>query len=416
MSKNMNSIRNQPREELSWPAIRPFLAPEPATQAAAEDLSGTDSNTASELKRSSDIKPAIEKLLEILVDSTGASSGLARVLPLHSQTHQIFSSIGLPDELLALGSSLHLDCETCAAIPMSSQIVTSDLKSCETRHLCANKNCRIEWMISAPIESRPKTEDTIGTLTLFFDKEQKDLEQLTRAIHQFTDLLSMLIEQYRLNREVKRRELMAERQSMANEIHDSLAQTLVFTRMRNNLLRESIKGRNELMMTKYAHEIDDALEECQKSVRELITDYRCGLDPAGLLHALQTHVEHFRERTSITLQYVNKIANFELPLEYEIQISHIIQEALANIATHSDATHARLTIDNSSNFYMFTIEDDGVGGCTFTPIEGHYGMLIMRERAKKIGGEIKLESVQGIGTSVRLFFPEPGLNWREINE
>ncbi len=410
------SIRNLAPDKFRWPPVKPFIAPEPSSSLPDANPSGSALPTASELKPASDIKASIEKLLEILVDTVRASSGLARILPLHSQTHQIFSSVGLPDELLALGSSLHLSCESCADIPLSDQITTSDLKSCETRHMCPNTNCQIQWLISAPIESCPKANNTIGTLTLFFDKEQENLSELTRVIHQFTELLSTLIEQYRLSREVRRSELMAERQSIANEIHDSLAQTLVFTRMRNNILLESIKSKNELMITKHAHDIDDALEECQKNVRDLITDFRCALDPSGLLHALQTHVAHFRDRSGIVLEYVNRIANFELPLEYEIQISHIVQEALANIATHSDATHARLCVDHSSNFYIFTIEDNGVGGCTFTPIEGHYGMMIMRERAKKIGGEIKIDSVQGVGTSVRLFFPEPGLNWREINE
>ncbi|MGC2165302.1 MAG: histidine kinase [Gallionella sp.] len=416
MSKKINSIRNLAPNEFFRPPVKPFVAPE--LEGRLPDAIPSDSalHTASELKPRSDIKPAIEKLLEILVDTVGASSGLARILPLHSQTHQIFSSVGLPDELLALGSSLHLSCESCADIPLSNQITTSNLKSCETRHMCPNTNCQIQWLISAPIESSPKTNNTIGTLTLFFDKEHENLKQLTRVIHQFTELLSTLIEQYRLSREVRRSELMAERQSIANEIHDSLAQTLVYARMRNNLLLESTKVKNELMITKYAQDIDNALEECQKTVRELITDFRCSLDPSGLLHALQIHVAHFRDRNRIVLEYVNRVSSFELPLEFEIQISHIVQEALINIATHSDATHARLCVELANNYYVFTIEDNGIGGCTFAPIEGHYGVMIMRERAKKIGGEIKIDSIQGIGTSVRLFFPEPGLNWREVNE
>jgi two-component system nitrate/nitrite sensor histidine kinase NarX len=170
------------------------------------------------------------------------------------------------------------------------------------------------------------------------------------------------------------------------------------------------------MISKYAHDIDDSLESSQKTVRELITDFRCSVDPSGLLHALQTIVEEFRHRNDIELEYINLVANLELPLEYEIQVSHIVQEALVNIATHSGATHARLVVDLSDNYYVFTIDDNGSGGCTFTPIEGHYGMRIMRERAQRIGGEIKVESAEGIGTRVRLFFPEPMSDWREVNE
>jgi two-component system nitrate/nitrite sensor histidine kinase NarX len=131
---------------------------------------------------------------------------------------------------------------------------------------------------------------------------------------------------------------------------------------------------------------------------------------------LQTLTEEFRHRNDIDLEYINRVANLELPLEYEIQVSHIVQEALANIATHSGATHARVVVDLSSGYYVFTMEDNGSGGCTFTPIEGHYGMKIMRERAQRIGGEIKVESSGESGTRVQLFFPEPKSDWREVNE
>jgi two-component system, NarL family, nitrate/nitrite sensor histidine kinase NarX len=229
-------------------------------------------------------------------------------------------------------------------------------------------------------------------------------------------MLSDIIEHNKSSQDARRTDLIAERQAIANEIHDSLAQTLVYTRMRASLLLESIRAGNELMTSKYAHDVDETLENCQKTVRELITDFRCAMDPSGLLHALQTLTEQFCQRNEITLEYINRVAHLELPLEYEIQTYHIVQEALANIATHSGATHARLTVEHADDYYCFTIEDNGSGGCTFTPVEGHYGMMIMRERAQRIGGEIIVESSKGIGTRVQLIFPEPGADWREANE
>ncbi|MEO6976236.1 MAG: histidine kinase [Gallionella sp.] len=271
-------------------------------------------------------------------------------------------------------------------------------------------------MITAPIQSRIPSKKPIGMITLFFSEPQGPFEHISRMVFSFADLLSTLVEYNRSTRESKRSELIAERQSIANEIHDSLAQSLAYTRIRTSLLFESIRAVNTSMVIKYAHDIDESLESSQKTVRELISDFRCSVDSSGLLHALQTIVDEFRHRNDIELQYVNLVANLELPLEYEIQISHIVQEALVNIATHSGATHARLVVNLSDNYYVFTIDDNGSGGCTFTPIEGHYGMRIMRERALRIGGEIEVQSTEGIGTRVRLFFPEPMSDWREVNE
>ena len=249
-------------------------------------------------------------------------------------------------------------------------------------------------------------------ITLFFSEPQEPFENISKTVLSFADLLGALVEHNKSNREAKRTELIAERQSIANEIHDSLAQSLVYTRMRTSLLLESIRKQNGRMATQYAQEIDDALESSQKTVRELITEFRCAMDPSGLMHALQTLTDQFRQRNDITLEYANLVACFELPLEYEIQVSHIVKEALANIAIHSRATHARLRVEYYGNCYVITIEDNGSGGCTFTPAEGHYGMMIMRERAQRIGGEIKVESSTEFGTRVQLSFPEPGSDRR----
>ncbi len=309
--------------------------------------------------------------------------------------------------MLEAGSIVDLDCEVRGKAAIGRGIYSSDLSECIIRHGCRNISCQFKSTIATPLESHSSPENPIGILTLFFNISQEASSRVSKTVLAFANLLSAIIEHNKLNRETKRIDLIAERQSIANEIHDSLAQTLVYARMRTSLLIESIRTRNELMVTKYAHDIDEALEKGQKTARELITDFRCTIDPSGLLHALQTLTEQFRHRNDIALEYTNRAADLELPLEHEIQVYHIVREALANIATHSGATHTRLIVDCTCDSYIFTIEDNGSGGCTFTPVEGHYGIMIMRERAQRIGGEIKVESSKGFGTRVQLFFPKP---------
>lgn len=410
MSKKSNSLKNTANTGFSWAQTLQFTPPE--LRGARPSRNILELGTS----RVVDLKPVVEKLLETLVSTVNATSGVARILPTHGQTHQLFSSVGLAPELLELGSDLDLNCETNCKASIGQGIFSTDLRVCKKREVCRNVGCHIQSLITAPIENHSAAKNPIGMITLFFNEPQVPSENITRTILSFADLLSTLVEHNKLNREAKRAELISERQSMANEIHDSLAQTLVYTRMRTSLLLEAIRTQNELMVTKYAHDIDDALESSQKTVRELITDFRCAVDPSGLMHALQDQVGAFRQRNDIELEYINRVATLELPLEYEIQVSHIVQEALTNIATHSEATHARLMVDLSGDYYVFTMDDNGSGGCTFTPVEGHYGMMIMRERAQRIGGEIKVESSKGFGTRVQLYFPEPKSDWREVNE
>lgn len=410
MIKKSNSLRNPATTEFSWSSDLQFTAPQNSGGQA------TTNSIVPEVSQQADLKPVVEKLLETLITTVKASFGVARILPTHGQTHQLFSSAGLPAKLLNFGSDLDLNCETSCKSFIGHGIYTTDLSACKKRKDCRNVGCQIHSLISVPIENHPPSKNPVGMITLFFSETQDTFENISKTVLSFTDLLGTLVEHNKSNREAMRTELIAERQSIANEIHDSLAQSLVYTRMRTSLLLESIRTQNAGMVAKYAHDIDEALESSQKTVRELITEFRCSMDPSGLLHALQTLTEEFRHRNDIDLEYINRVADLELPLEYEIQVSHIVQEALANIATHSGATHARVVVDLSSGYYVFTMEDNGSGGCTFTPIEGHYGMKIMRERAQRIGGEIKVESSGESGTRVQLFFPEPKSDWREVNE
>jgi len=411
MVNKSSPLRNPAATEFSWGSDLQFTAPEKGAGRSA------NKSLVPEVPPLADFKPVVEKLLETLIHTVSATSGVVRILPTHGQTHQLFSSVGLPAKLLKLGSELDLNCETSCKSLIGRGIYATDLSACEKRQDCRNVGCEIQSLITAPIESRPPSKHPIGMITLFFSDKRQQHEDVSGTVLSFADLLGTLVEHHKSNREAMRTELIAERQSIANEIHDSLAQSLVYTRMRTSLLLESIRTMNASMVAKYAHDIDDALESSQKTVRELITEFRCAMDPAGLLHALQTLTEEFRHRNDIELEYTNRVADLELPLEYEIQVSHIVQEALANIATHSGATHARLAVDlSSSGYYVFTIEDNGSGGCTFTPIEGHYGMKIMRERAERIGGRIQVESPGGFGTRVQLYFPEPKSDWRDVNE
>ncbi len=410
MSKKTSSVKKSVPADISWVQDSGFTPPKKGGGAAVHKKISPSAS------QSGDFKPLLERLLESFIGAVNASAGIIRILTPHSQTQQLISSAGFPAELLETESSIHLNCETDCKASDSSGIYSVNLSACKSRQDCRYAGCRIQLLIGAPIESHTAPKNTVGMLTLFFNEPQEPIEHTPKTVSAFAQMLGAVIEHDKSARDAKRADLIAERQAIANEIHDSLAQTLVYTRMRTRLLLESIRTGNELLISKYAHDIDEVLESSQKTVRELITDFRCAMDPSGLLNALQTLTGQFCQRNEIELEYINRVASLELPLEYEIQVYHIVREALANIATHSGATHARLTFEHSGGYYVFTIEDNGSGGFTFTPVEGHYGMMIMRERAQRIGGEIKVESSKGIGTRVQLFFPEPGADWRAVNE
>lgn len=363
--------------------------------------------------RTNDFRQLLSIHLESSLRLTQAVAGVIRVLLPDEQTLKVISAMGLTDEEAGPDSIANLCCENCGRHAFRHGLCATDVATCEARQ-GDTPSAKFHSALSFPLESTKSSGELLGVFTLFFDSPQSSSSKAADLAGVFAGLLSSLIEYVQSSREAKRAELLRERRTIANEIHDSLAQTLNFARMSTRLLAGAVRKNNELMIGKYTTELDDALEISQKAVRSLITDFRSEMDPAGLLKALHTLVAEFRAKHDIVLVSSIRVADLDLPLEHEIQVYNIAREALSNIAKHSNASHARLILDQRCGYLVLSIEDNGTG--TFSPVEGHYGITIMRERAQYIGGEIRMESTRGLGTCVQLYLPEPGADWRELHE
>ncbi len=375
---------------------------------AAEKLNEAVTLTARDLINHSrlwELRTLLDEFLTTIAAALGANAGFIQLLSPQSPAPQVISSIGLSSDFLQDEHCIELTCATSNVQQLGSSVRSFDVSRCKAQLEHCSFGEQFRSAVSAPLYGPDAPSSSIGTITLFFYTQPQAGNQLLEMLASYAKLIAAALEHNKLSRENRRTEIITERQSIANEIHDSLAPTLMYARMRTNLLIEAINSNNETMAAEYAHDLDETLENSQKMVRQLITDFRCEIDPAGLQHALQNLAKQFRVQNRIALDFTNNVADIDLPLEHEFQVYYIVREALSNIATHSGATHARLNIDSINGNYVFTIEDNGRGGYTFTPIEGHYGMMIMRERAAKIGGEIRIESTEGLGTLVQLFFP-----------
>ncbi|HAN57102.1 MAG TPA: histidine kinase, partial [Betaproteobacteria bacterium] len=107
------------------------------------------------------------------------------------------------------------------------------------------------------------------------------------------------------------------------------------------------------------------------------------------------------------MDFVNHTQGLNLTPDQEVQVFHIVQEALANICKHSRARNIRLNIEQIGDAYQLTITDDGIGLCAAGhPGPGmHFGINIMHGRAKQLGGSVEITSQSGAGTRLTLMFP-----------
>ena len=223
--------------------------------------------------------------------------------------------------------------------------------------------------------------------------------------------LGMAIEKSRLDEEANLLSIMEERTRLANELHDSLAQSLASLKFQVRVLDETLHSGEESALWQELERIENSLDEAYTELRELIAHFRAPIDKRGLVPAIEQAVERFRRNSQISAFLQLEWDNAQLPAEVEIQVLRIVQEALANIRKHSKANAVRVLMRASKNKeYMVLVEDDGVG-IQDRIIKGgpgeHLGLKILKERASRIGGTLKIESEAGEGTRVILRFPQP---------
>ena len=374
---------------------------------ALDILSQITASLASE----NDLEALLEQFLGTIVILAGASGGAVRVLTNSGLEMRLVGSVGLPDDVLKREQMVRHDCGTCGQAVRDDNVHQAiELHVCTQQTNSDYFGQRCTQVVAVPLKYKGKI---LGVYNLFMDVEREFAPELLGLLRAIGELLGLALENDRLSRDNMRMSLMNERQMMANEVHDSLAQTLVYMKTRVSLLRDAIVEHDESRVSKYLDDLDRELGNAHTSLRELLTHFRNRMDPEGLLHALQSIANDFYDRTGVYLNFTNYVPDLNLMVEQEVQVFHIVQEALANIGRHAHALRARLILDKKDGFYEVTIQDDGGGissgdsvpGAGVHAQPGHFGMSIMQERAKRLGGEITVGTTSGHGTLVRLSFP-----------
>ena len=352
-----------------------------------------------------DLEALLNRFLAMMVRLSGASAGVVRVLSSDGRHLKLAASLGLPPEVVDNERLVDIDCGICGSAIRSDEIKqTRDLRACVARTgQPFFGECRS--MVVVPLEHNGRL---LGVYNLYMTEDRPIPEEVSLLFCSISEHLAMAVENSRLMRENLRMTLMSERQMMANEVHDSLAQTMAYMKMRVTLLREALLQYESGKALKYSADIQQALDEAYASLRELLTQFRNRMDPLGLEHALRELADGYFDRTGVRLEFENRIPDLNLTVDQEVQVFHILQEALSNVARHSGAKQAWLSLEETDGQYAFSVEDDGRGVFVMgaTPdLRHHFGISIMSERAQRLNGNIEIANRPQGGARLRLLVP-----------
>ena len=248
----------------------------------------------------------------------------------------------------------------------------------------------------------PQTVFTIAFTVLFF-------RQLNARRHMQSLLLQLEVAHQQLSTSAAQIEdltLATERQRLARELHDTLAQgvaglTLQLEAVDKHLTRGNIERARTI--------VQQAMLQARKTLtasREAINDLRSTDDfSKDFAEQLRTEIGCFQNETGLACT-LNLDVPVDVPKALHQHALRVVTEGLLNIARHANASHADVHMRNDGAGLEITIQDDGLGFEMAQPVgEGHYGLLGLRERAQLMGGKLQIDSTIGRGTVLHLHVP-----------
>ena len=378
-------------------------------------------DVAASINISRDLDDLLTRFLFTLKDVVHARAAVVRLLTDDDQM-RLVASIGLDDDLMEREQTIPSNECLCGIAYKDGDVHFQDnVQKCNKiigRDFFDDGDKDI-GMIAVPLQYRG---NTLGVYNLFVNNRefhnQEEIEDLLTTIGRH---LGMAIDKARSEDEAHRLSLMEERNRLAHELHDSLAQTLASLRFQVRVLDETLRGGQEPDVWHELEKIENNIDEAYSELRELITHFRAPIDKRGLIPAVEHLIERFQYQTDISIFLQKEWNVLHLPASIEVQALRIIQESLNNIRKHSQAHTVRVILrSDTQGDCSILIEDDGIGIKNVPDAEvtlgDHLGLSIMHERAKRIGGTVKIESEPNEGTRILLQFGHSELPSQKTNK
>jgi signal transduction histidine kinase len=204
---------------------------------------------------------------------------------------------------------------------------------------------------------------------------------------------------------------LEERQRIAANMHDGLAQTLSLLGLKVDQASESLVRGDRPQAPQIMEQMSDVVDQASKEVRLSISSLQANVQPRrsiqDLLGALVDEFSVGHDEVALS-RTCNEPAPLFLPANEREQLEPVVREALSNAYRHAHAVHIHVLLERDDDLVRILVEDDGQGFEDAPSPEGqagHFGLRIMRARAARMGGKLQVDSALGQGTRVCLSWP-----------
>jgi signal transduction histidine kinase len=272
----------------------------------------------------------------------------------------------------------------------------------------AARRLGVRSALYVPLIARGRTigvliaHDKAGAKPVFSDDDLRLAESLADRAAVAVDL-SERVGRDALARVVAAQEL--ERKRLARELHDETGQALTSILLGLKPLERTAATEEDRAAVASLREL---VVSTLQDVRRLAVELRPStLDDFGLSTAVERLAETFRDNTGMRVDVDAQLGDVRLPAEVETALYRIVQEALANIVKHAEATRVSILLTRKESSVAAVVEDDGKGFDKSETGDDVLGLVGMRERVGLVGGRLVIESAKGSGTTIAAEVPVP---------
>ena len=322
-----------------------------------------------------------------------------------NQRYLMLAAHGLPgamvnDELCINRGDCHCGAESSG--PELRVIPIRDIAKSALQH-CAKAG--FETVVNVPVYQH---DHLMGEVDLFYHARVSLSPPERSLLEALSSHLAGAMENLRLNSLEKEAAVSQERHLLARELHDSIAQSLAFLKIQVQLMRDAVQSGDAIEIGKVLEEIDTGVRESYGDVRELLLHFRTRTNAEDIAPALETTLRKFEHQSGLKATFSMQGQGMPLSPDLQIQVLHIVQEALSNVRKHARASRVWLDVHQQPE-WRFEVRDDGDGFVPDNDLldETHVGLRIMNERAQRIGAAVDVISTPGHGSSIILTLPRP---------
>lgn len=320
-----------------------------------------------------------------------------------NERYVLLANDGLPSAMAEQEHCLHTGACHCGQPQDKARTRVIPITPVTAAALPHCRDAGFETMVTIPVQMQQRV---LGEVDLFFRSPVVLNDGLRELLEAMTRHLASAMEGLRATALEREAAVAQERSLIARELHDSIAQSLAFLKIQTQLLRDAVSKGDTAKRDLSMAELDVGVRECYSDVRELLVHFRTRTSEEDIEAALRATLSKFEHQTGMLTALSMSGHGLPLPPDVQIQVLHMVQEALSNVRKHAGASRVELRVERHPR-WRFEVQDDGVGFdvAQVPPDSLHVGLGIMRERAQRIGAVVQVHSRSGQGTRVCIELP-----------